>query len=107
MAAVAWAHYESAGRGAMLVTREELHRAGAQYERGETPIMRPTYFLAEHVPKDEDFRAVMLEYDPTREILLIIGGDGEQDELLLRLSCDEHSERLPPEQCCRRVRNAQ
>jgi len=103
LAAVAWAHYESAGRGALLVRRDELHNAYAQQQRHEQPIMNPTYFLAEHVPKGEDFRAVLMQYDPQREIVLIVGGD-ERDEVLLRLSCEQR-DRATPKACCEQVKN--
>jgi hypothetical protein len=104
LAAFAWAHYEAAGRGAVLVQRDELHAAYAQHQRDEQPIMSPSYFLAEHVPKGEDFRAVLMQYDPQREIVLIVGGH-EQDEVLLRLSC-EHGDRPTPQACCETVRGA-
>ena len=40
------------------------------------------YIAAEDVPTGDDFRALMLQYDPSRQIVLILGGSGA-DELAM------------------------
>lgn len=65
------------GPGAVLMERSSLLDPGD----GE-PVLN--YIAAEDVPSGDDFRPLMLQYDPTRQLVLILGG-GEAEELVFVL----------------------
>ena len=62
------------GRGAVLIERASL----LDPERaGECPVMN--YIAADDVPSGDDFRTLMLNHDPERQVVLIIGGGGAEE----------------------------
>ena len=71
------ASWELSGRGAVLMERT-VRLAHAPGE----PVPSMNYIAAEDVPTGDDFRALMLQYDPSRQIVLILGGSGA-DELAM------------------------
>lgn len=95
LAAFAWAHYRISGRGLTMVRRTELLQAADAKKQGGSPVLSPSWFLAEHAPPGDDYRPVMREYDPDTEILLLVGGDDPEDEALLRLRCDDAARPRP------------
>lgn len=62
------------GRGAVLMEREELLKQDT--EAGH-PAMN--YIAAADVPAGDDFRTLMLNYDPDRQVVLILGGAGIEE----------------------------
>ena len=74
--------YELSGPGAVLMERSCLLDP-----HGGEPVMN--YIAAEDVPAGDDFRPLMLQYDHTRQIVLILGGDGDAEELVLVLETQD------------------
>ncbi|MCH2149045.1 MAG: hypothetical protein MK095_06380 [Phycisphaerales bacterium] len=70
--------HELSGPGAVLMERARLLEP-----EGDGPVMN--YIAAEDVPAGDDFRPLMLQYDPARQVVLILGGAGAADELVLVL----------------------
>ena len=65
------------GPGAVLLERQTLRTASA-----EQPIPM-NYIAAEDVPSGDDFRPLMLQIDPERQLMLILGGDGLDETVLV------------------------
>jgi hypothetical protein len=71
------------GRGAVLMERTVLlaHAPG-------DPVPPLNYISAEDVPAGDDFRTLMLQYEPERQVVLILGG-GDSGELALVIEPSE------------------
>ena len=65
------------GPGAVLVERQSLRSAS---ETEEIPM---NYIAADDVPSGDDFRPLMLKIEPERQLMLIIGGDGQDETVLV------------------------
>ena len=66
------------GRGAVLMERALLldHAPG-------DPVPPLNYIAAEDVPPGDDFRTLMLQYEPERQVVLILGGGGSEELALV------------------------
>jgi len=69
--------HELSGPGAVLMEREVLRSAK---EDDEIPM---NYIAAEDVPSGDEFRPLMLRIDPERQLMLILGGDGVDETVLV------------------------
>jgi hypothetical protein len=69
--------HELAGPGAVLMERSALRSAKADED---VPM---NYIAAEDVPSGDDFRPLMLQIDPERQLMLILGGDGIEETVLV------------------------
>ena len=65
------------GPGAVLVERQSLRTTSMD---DEIPM---NYIAAEDVPSGDDFRPLMLQIDPERQLMLILGGDGLDETVLV------------------------
>ncbi|MCZ6835947.1 MAG: hypothetical protein O7G85_09255 [Planctomycetota bacterium] len=92
LAAYAWNQSLTIGRGAVLMHRHDLVNAEAS-----TETLSMSYVPLEYVPKGDDYRALMNQYDPKVELLLILIDEGRDDQLLrLQSQGDSHP---TPESC--------
>ena len=95
LAAFAWDRYLAQGRGALVVAASDLRTATSADAH-----LDPSYVPVDWVPKGDDYRPLMNQYEPEHEVLLIVT-DEEGGDRLLRLRSD--GARHPdPEQCWRR-----
>lgn len=99
LAAFAWDRYLALGRGAVILSRKELlaDRDPVDADSKETNPLAPGYVPIEYVPKGDDFRALMHQYEPRSELLLVVS-DPDEEEMLLRLQSDGET-RPGPERC--------
>jgi len=65
------------GPGAVLVERRTLLSAG------DEDVIPMNYVAAQDVPSGDDFRPLMLQIDPERQLMLILGGDGLDETVLV------------------------
>ena len=101
LAAFAWARHEAIGPGMTLVHHEALVAASAEDPSAVTAWLR--YVPRVYVPTADDFHALLSEYDPTREVLLLVGLP-EDGETLLRLQSGPG--RPTPPECYRTLAEA-
>ncbi|MBG82961.1 MAG: hypothetical protein CMJ40_00270 [Phycisphaerae bacterium] len=82
IARFSWDSYRLSGRGAVLVLGQDLVAAAAS-DVGEA-VLPMNYFAREDVPSGDDFRSLMDTYEPESQVMLMIGGleDGEQVMIL-------------------------
>ena len=69
--------WELSGRGAVLMEREALRSHEA-----DDPPPGMNYIAAADVPSGDDFQSLMLQYEPTKQVVLILGG-GTLDEIAM------------------------
>ena len=69
--------HELSGPGAVLMERSSLLAAGTE-ER--VPM---NYVAAQDVPAGDDFRPLMLKIDPDHQVMLILGGDGNEETVVV------------------------
>ena len=69
--------HELSGPGAVLLEREALRTTPA----GDDLPMN--YIAAGDVPAGDDFRPLMLQIEPARQVMLILGGDGQDETVLV------------------------
>lgn len=101
LAARAWRYYASRGRGVLLLGAAELLEEASRQRRGLGTGLEPGFVSAEDVPRGDDFRPLLVGYDPARQVVLLVQrADGE--ETLLTLTSDETA-RPDPETCYRRL----
>jgi hypothetical protein len=108
-AAFAWDQFLALGRGVVLIDQEELFAAQRIKAGGGTAEPTLAYVPLTHIPPGADFRRPILEYDPRRQIVLLVrsidgdeaGADDGSDTADLRLYVIEASEqgRPTPEKC--------
>ena len=78
LSAFARESWRLSGRGAVLMERTLLldHASG-------DPVPPLNYIAAEDVPTGDDFRTLMLQYEPERQVVLILGGGGSEELALV------------------------
>tara|TARA_B100001059_G_scaffold91276_1_gene90136 strand:+ start:38622 stop:38975 length:354 start_codon:yes stop_codon:yes gene_type:complete len=83
IARFSWESFQMSGRGAVLVLAEDLLAVWAESGPGK-PDVPMNYFAREDVPSGDDFRSLMDTYKPDCQVMLMIGGlqDGEQVMIL-------------------------
>ena len=69
--------HELSGPGAVLVERDALRSTPVE---DELPM---NYIAAGDVPAGDDFRPLMLRIEPHRQVMLILGGDGLDETVLV------------------------
>ena len=69
--------HELSGPGAVLVERAALRATPVE---DELPM---NYIAANDVPSGDDFRPLMLRIEPARQLMLILGGDGQDETVLV------------------------
>ena len=87
MAALAWVSSRTTGPGAVVIHRADLTL--------DSPSMQ--WFAAEDIPKGDDFRTLMVQCDPQRQVVLIVV-DEHGDQAVVLEADEEHP---APEQCAR------
>ena len=85
LAAFAWASAQASGPGAVVMHKADL----AESE----PAMH--WFAASDVPAGDDFRSLMLQYDATRQVVLIVVDEAGDQAIVLEAGDD----RQTPPQC--------
>ena len=75
--------WELSGRGAVLMERAALRT----FVAGD-PVPAMNFIAAVDVPGGDDFHSLMLQYEPERQVVLILGGD-ESGELALVIEPSE------------------
>ena len=73
LAALAWEEYRRLGRGLLVVDRDDLLAAHTRHDREAAAERIATYFPADGVPRGDDYRGVLEQYDPRTQILVLIG----------------------------------
>lgn len=91
IARYAWARHEECGRGVVLVDRTDLLEAGDDAE------LALSYVPLEIIPRGDDFRGVISDYHPIRQVVLMIGGEGTDEQVLVLESTG--TGRPPPPEC--------
>lgn len=97
LAAFAWDRYLSLGRGAVVISRQELTQTSDEQKADATADFEPSYVPLEYVPPSDDFLPLMHQYDPAQEFLLVVS-DPEGADTLLRLQGDNIT-RFNPQRC--------
>lgn len=90
IARYAWARHEECGRGVVLVDRADL----LTNEQDELAL---SYVPLEIIPRGDDFRGVISDYHPIRQVVLIVGGEAGDEQLLVLESSG--TGRPPPPEC--------
>jgi hypothetical protein len=115
LAAFAWERFITEGRGVVLIDRDGLHQLAAAHrkqrdEDHETlPASLPSsvtgsahaplgYVCVRDVPPSDDFAPIIAEYDPQRQIVLLIQLEGG-DERLYLLEASDRRHRPTPREC--------
>lgn len=111
LAARAWAETAQRGRGLLALRWDELKAAAAELEAGEAgaadqagepphalDVQPPaTWIPLTIVSRGDDFRGLLKEYDPRRQVMLLVAHDGG-GEAVFGLECDGDV-RPAPEAC--------
>ena len=95
LAARAWGNYRSHGRGVLMLEADQLQTARQQQAAGEPITVEPDFLPLHYVPSGDDFRPLILQYDPERQALLLIRLSDNSDQLIAL----EPHDRLAPEAC--------
>jgi hypothetical protein len=90
IARFAWARHEECGRGVVLVQRDDLL---ADDNEG----MALSYVPLEIIPRGDDFRGVISDYEPIRQVVLMVGDDNGDEQLLVLEPAG--TGRPPPPEC--------
>jgi hypothetical protein len=77
IARFAWAAVQREGRGVVLVDRSDLL---ADDDDGPVPL---GFVPATHIPRGDDFATIIQSYDPLRQVALLVGGTGGEEQLLV------------------------
>ena len=97
LAAFAWDRYLSLGRGAVVISKQELIASDDENDTDSSAEFEPGYVPIEYVPPSDDFLPLMHQYDPEQEFLLVVS-EPEGADTLLRLQCDGMA-RPSPQRC--------
>lgn len=79
IAAFAWKSHELSGPGAVLVTADSL--IGAVEGDSLLPVLN--YFAIGDIPAGDDFRPLLGQYDPMKQVVLMIGGDDQPERVYI------------------------
>ena len=94
----AWAECGRRGPGVVLIDHDDLLAAArAEAPAGQAPTPAMSYVPATHVPRGDDFAALIGRYDPGRQVLLLVGTRGGDEQMLVLEPADES--RPSPPQC--------
>ena len=80
LAGFAWRSYRLSGPGAVLALVEDLMRVGSGDPGAEVPL---NYFARDDIPAGDDFRSLMDTYDPSCQVMLMVGSDQGEQVLIL------------------------
>ena len=81
IACFSWGSYQLSGRGAVLVLAEDLlmtAQTGPEHAR-----LSMNYFARDDVPSGDDFRSLMDSYKPESQVMLMIGGTGDGEQVMI------------------------
>lgn len=101
LAAFAWEQFISSGRGVVLMEEQALTRAAEAARSNSPPLaaqIGPGYVCVRDVPPSDDFAPIIAEYNPQRQIALLVRGSDE-DERLYVLETSERHGRPTPREC--------
>jgi len=101
LAAFAWHQFNVNGRGVVLMNEHDLDDAAAKARSGACPDVADlalSYVCLRDVPPSDDFAPIIAEYDPNRQIALIVNTNAG-DEQLYVLETSERHERPAPREC--------
>jgi len=101
LAAFAWGQFISNGRGVVLLEQSSLSAAAEKARQGESIAideLDPGYVCARDVPPSDDFAPIIAEYDPNRQIALLVRPE-RGDERLYILETSELHQRPTPREC--------
>ncbi len=102
LAARAWAETARRGRGLLALRWHELREAAEAAGRGEDVDPPATWIPVSIVSRGDDFRGLLLQYDPHRQVMLLVGHE-DGGEAVFGLEC-EGDARPTPEACFERRR---
>lgn len=86
IARFSWNSFQMSGRGAVLVLAEDLLRAA--HSGSDKPDLPMNYFAREDVPSGDDFRSLMDTYEPDTQVMLMIGGLGDAEQVMIMEASD-------------------
>lgn len=69
--------HEISGPGAVLIERASLLASEVDQ------AIAMNYVAAQDVPAGDDFRPLMLKIDPNHQVMLILGGDGNEETVVV------------------------
>lgn len=79
LAAYAWSAFCRSGRGVVLIDRADLSAAA----RTGGPAPPLSYVPVGLIPSGDDFASIISRYDPRREVALLVGDQGGDEQLLV------------------------
>lgn len=101
LAAFAWEQFITNGRGVVLIEQPALDAAAMRARSGaavSATEIDPGYVCVRDVPPSDDFAPIIAEYEPQRQIVLLLRLKGG-DERLYVLETSERHQRPTPREC--------
>ena len=80
------AAYQAQGRGVVVSHIDALTDAATEDVAAPDELFN--FVPLSYIPKGDDFRPIIAEYDPETEFVILLGGLPEDGEVLLRLKQD-------------------
>ncbi|MCA9291216.1 MAG: hypothetical protein KDA25_08805 [Phycisphaerales bacterium] len=97
LAAFAWHRHSIQGRGVVVCWDDDLYAAAESVRRGEAAFPNVSYVPIAAVPPGDDYRAIMSDYEPARQILVLVAAEADESEELFLFEAS--GDRPAPEAC--------